>query len=128
MSMEAIGKYLETRRIGRLGVDIFVNEMPESCTQGVLLRDRYSGTPIDPYLPKYRQTGYRMAVRSPDYAAGKELAWKASEALTIHGETPMGEVLVKLLRPMNEPRSYRRSIGGLWEFEVDLEAVLISAR
>lgn len=128
MSMEAIAKYLETKRLGRLGTDIFVNEMPESCTQGLLLRDRYSGTPIDHYLPRYRETGYRLAARSTDYAAGKALAWKALDALTLHAETQMGDTLVKQLLPQNEPRSYRRSIGGLWEFEIDLEVVLISAR
>jgi len=128
MSMEAIGKYLETQRLGRLGESIFINEMPETCTHGLLLRDRFSGTPIDHYLPQYRETGYRLAARSVDYAKGKELAWRALEALTIHAETQMGDVLVKQLLPKNEPRAYRRSVGGLWEFEVDLDVTLVSPR
>jgi hypothetical protein len=128
MSLETVAKHLENMRVGRVGVSIFVNEMPESCSLGVLVRDRYSGTPIDHYLPNYRQTGYRLAIRSTTYKEGFDFAWRVVEALTLHAETQVGDTLVKQFLPQNEPRPYRRSAGAFWEFEVDLDAVFISPR
>ena len=62
MNLTGIAKYLEDKKIGRRGKTIFVNEMPLDCEIGIVLRDRYSGTPFDHNLPGYFNTGFRAAV------------------------------------------------------------------
>lgn len=126
MNLEAVAGYLQQQRLGVMGKSIFVNEMPVECDFGVLLRDRYSGTPIDHELPGYRDTGFRLAVRSHDFPKGKEHAWKVLKALTLNGpDVVMADIIVKQMLPQNEPRPYRRSKGGLWEWELDFDTAYV---
>lgn len=122
-----IARYLEQARVGRVGESIFIGEMPTECEQGILLIDSYSGTSIDHELPGWRDTGFRVVTRSPQYEAGMALAEKVSGVLTIRRETPMGgRVLMRQCLPQNDPLPYRRSRGsGIWEFEVDVECIYI---
>jgi hypothetical protein len=123
MNLKPIIAYLEQQELGLGGKTLFRNEMPASCKEGIVLLTGYAGTPINHNLPGYRATGFRMAVRSTDYDAGEELANRAIAALTIQQELQLEEgMLIKQLLPMNEPRPYRRSVAGYWEFEVDVDA------
>lgn len=125
MNLTSMAKYLEGKRMGIQGVSIFVNEMPLECKLGVLLFDRYSGTPIDHHLPGYRKTGFRGAFRSHDYPTCIDLASRVSKVLTIIPETPMDQMLVKTMLPQNDPRPYKRSKGGFWECEVEFDVVYV---
>lgn len=125
MKCEAIADYLESLAIADMG-EIFVHEMPESCKHGVLLMDTYSGTAINHYMPKWRDTGLRLIVRTAQYARGEALATEISNRITTHAETPMGVLLVRKLLPVTEPKPYRRSDGGYVEFEVELEITYIA--
>jgi hypothetical protein len=87
--------------------------------------DNY-GTPIDHELPNWYNTSFRLVIRSADYASGLKLALAASKELTIRQDVDIvGEMLVKTSLPVNKPRPYRRSQGGFWEFEVDMDIVYI---
>lgn len=121
MELKAVADYLEAQGQGVMAETIFIGEMPADCTAGVLLMDRYSGTSIDPYLPKYRHTGFRVAIRNADYELGKLHAKAINRALYIRFDTQLPGILVKQMIPQNDPRPYRRSVGGYWEFEVDFE-------
>lgn len=121
MELKAVADYLEAQGQGVMEESIFIGEMPAACTVGLLLLDRYSGTMIDPYLPKYRNTGFRVALRNPDYNNGLAHAKAVNRALYIQDDTTMPGILVKRMVPQNDPRPYRRSVGGFWEFEVDFE-------
>lgn len=127
MKLKEIATYLEQKRIGKVGETIFVGEMPLECDKGILLMDTYAGTAIDHELPGWRDTGFRMVVRSADYESGFALAEKASELLTIRSQVQIGpKMLVRLSLPQNDPLPYRRSKGsGIWEFEVDVECIYI---
>jgi hypothetical protein len=126
MNLRSIAQYLEAASLGSRGLTIFITEMPSTCKEGILLMDRYSGSPIDHELPGWRDTGFGMVVRSAEYDAGYALASRASIELTIQQETDMEELIMRQCLPYNEPRPYRRSVGGFWEFEVDLECTYIS--
>lgn len=120
MNLEPIVTLLEESECGRAGRTIFINEMPAECRQGILLLDNYHGTPIDHYLPGYYATEYRLIVRSTEQAAGRALCQKALSALTVHGDRTVDDTTIKQMLPITLPRPYRRSVGGYWEFEVDI--------
>ena len=125
MKLNEVAMYLQARRLGTVGQNIFVLEMPASCSAGILLMDTYSGSRIDHELPGWRDTGFRLVVRHPDYSAGEALAEQASAALTLQRDVQMGSILVRRMLPYNDPKPYRRSEAGVWEFETDVETTYI---
>lgn len=122
MDLKAVAQFADSSGLGTIGTSIFVGEMPAGCLAGILFLDRYSGTPINPDLPKYRVSGFRTAVRHADYEAGLTLAKRVNKAFTIFRETQMTGIRVKQMFPQNDPRPYRRSVGGNWEYEVAFDA------
>lgn len=125
MNIEAIADRLATAGLGINGKTLFATEMPTSCKKGILLMHPYYGTPIDHELPGYFVTEFRLVVRDTDYPAGEALAKAASAALTIKLDGTVGTMLVKKMLPQNLPRPYRRSAGGYWEFQVEVEVVYV---
>jgi hypothetical protein len=120
MTLDQITDYLEAMNCGRIGKTLFQYEMPAECKEGLLLLNGYYGNPIDHYLPGYRVAEVRLSGRSTDLKRVEELVERASKALTIQGgsESITG-IYLKQSLPQNEPRVYRRSVGGYWELEVD---------
>lgn len=125
MKLNEVAMYLQVQHLGTVGRNIFVLEMPLSCNAGILLMDTYSGSRIDHELPGWRDTGFRLVVRHPDYSAGETLAERASAALTLQRDVQMGSILVRRMLPYNDPKAYRRSEAGVWEFETDVETTYI---
>lgn len=127
MNLKAIAEHLQTQGIGTIGTTLFETEMPASCNQGVLLLGPYSGASINPELPDYYETDFRFVVRSTNYEQGQVLARQASRALKIDLGLRLGAMHINTSRPLNLPRPYRRSVGGYWEFEVDVFIVYTEA-
>lgn len=124
MNLEAIATHLALKtRLARKS--IFVTEMPLACNIGILLMGDPGGTAINHELPGYYPTEFRVVVRHTDYVNGRELSFKASKALTSHAGFTAGNMLVRQCLPVNLPRPYRRSAGGYWEFEVDVEITFV---
>lgn len=125
MNLIPIANYLAENECGIVGASIFVTEMPSSCNIGILLMDAYHGTEVDPDLPDYYATEFRLVVRDTDFANGSALAKNASALFKSHAGFSAEELLVRMSYPMNLPRSYRRSVGGYWEFEVDIAITFV---
>lgn len=130
MNLEAVAHFLEAKRMGRQGESIFVTSMPIEAQEGILLLDTYAGSKIDHELPGWRETGFRMVVRHPSYSDGKKLAERVSDVLTLQKTTPMGtartgQIEMRLCLPVNDPKPYRPSEAGAWEFEVDVECTYL---
>lgn len=125
MRLQAIANYLQEMEQGVNGKDLFVLEMPLECQKGILLMDAYAGTRINQDYPGWRETGFRVVVRSSDFAYGRGLAKSVATALHIKRETVMtddeGSIIVRMCYPVTDPHPYRRSGAGVWEFEVDIE-------
>lgn len=123
MNMDPLAKRLQDFKCGLEGRTIFVNEMPAGCNTGLLLISNFYGTPVNQELPDRYETEFRLVARSPEYKAGGALAKKATDAL----RTQMGYIAetmsVSVCYPETLPRAYRRSVGGYWEFEVDMRIV-----
>jgi len=128
MMLSAIADWLQLKGCGTVGTTIFEYEMPSACKDGILLMDSYYGTPINHEMPGYHAAEFRVILRATDLVPGRELAVRASAALTIKTDAPFGaKYIVKQSLPENEPRVYRRSKGGYWEFEVDVQCVWVDA-
>lgn len=130
MNLEAVAHYLESKKLGRQGETLFVTEMPMEAATGILLMDTYSGSKIDHELPGWRETGFRLVVRHGTYSEGKKLAERASDALTtqktlVMGTAKTGQIEMRLCLPVNDPKPYRTSEAGTWEFEVDVECTYL---
>lgn len=121
MNLTAIVDYLVS--VGSLklkkGTNLFASSMPAECQNGVLLLGPYHGSPINHELRGLVRTEFTFIVRATDWDKGDAQARAVIKALTTYGDRKMGSILVKQLLPLNEPRDYRRSAGGFWEFEVD---------
>lgn len=127
MNLEQLAKRLQDNKCGLLRKTIFVAEMPPSCDEGVLLLDNYYGTQINQYLPDYFDTVFRVVVRSTDYNAGLALAKRVTQTLRTESGYVAGTMTVNQCLPQTLPRSYRRSVGGYWEFEVDMDVVFVES-
>lgn len=125
MKLKEVAGYLAAEGLGVIGTSIFVGEMPAACKAGILLMDTYSGSRIDHELPGWRDTGFRVVIRHEAYDAGELLAERAITALTIQRDVQMGSIFVKRMLPYNDPKPYRRSEAGVWEFETDVETSYI---
>jgi hypothetical protein len=122
MKLDPLVDLLEAADCGTSGETIFTYKMPVECVEGILLQDSYFGTPIDWDLPGYRRGQFRLVTRSRDWDAGNALAQAASDALTMQQPVQLDGMLMKQCLPQNDPRSYHRSAGNYWEFEVDFNA------
>lgn len=125
MNLSPIGNYLHAQRLGVLGKTLFEVEMPATCDRGILLMDAYHGTPRDPYLPGYHVTEFRVIVRAVDHQDGLALAEAVNAALDFKEERQLDNFIVKQMFPMMEPKAYRRSAGGYWEFETDVAITFV---
>lgn len=124
MNLKSVADYLANLEYGLEGKTLFVNEMPSSCLGGILLLDSYYGTATDPYLPDFYRGEFRLVVRSADYSTGSALIRRTVKQLnTMTGQ--VGDLAVYRAFALNLPRDYRRSVGGYWEFEVDMNIVFI---
>lgn len=125
MKLTEVAVYLAAEGLGVIGQSLFVGEMPATCTRGILLMDTYSGSRIDHELPGWRDTGFRVVIRHDNYEAGEALAEQVSAKLTLQRNVQMGSILVRMMLPYNDPKPYRRSESGVWEFETDVETIYI---
>lgn len=121
MNLESIAQYLQDEQLGVMGRSIFVNAMPATVTEGVLLLPPYGGTPINHYIPGYYHSDFRLVARAVDFARAQTLARSCSIALDKNQAVSMGDVRVTRCMPMNLPRPYRPSDGGYIEMEVDFD-------
>jgi hypothetical protein len=127
VNLEPIAKLLQSRGAGKIGEQIFVNEMPADCEHGVLIIPPYPGTPVNHYVRGWKRAEFRLAVRSTDYARGATYADKVHGMLTVYGELLVPGLLIKQLLPSTYPRPYRKSSGGVVEFEIEMEIVAVDA-
>ena len=103
------------------GKDIFVFSMPETLTEGILLKDAALGTMIDHELPGYFPTEFQVIIRAREYAEGEEKAEAVSNTLTILNQT-IGALNVNYIRPRHVPIVFPVSEGDYLEWLVIFDA------
>ncbi len=124
MNLESVAERLELDGVGWRGSDIFVSHLPTEVERGILLRHSYTGTPIDPELPGYRNTRFSVATRAKTYKEGVDLMWAVINSITV-ARVQMTNMDVKLIRARTEPIPFPMSPAGMFEFLVIFEAVYV---
>jgi hypothetical protein len=124
MNLESVAEMLEDAEVGIQGTDIFVEFIPASCSQGILLRQPFGGTQIDYDLPGYRKTSFMLIARAKTYSAGKTLIDNAVAALTVDNEE-VTNMHINYMRPQTDPFFYAPSAGGNVEFVVHIDACYV---
>ncbi|WP_374335527.1 minor capsid protein [Methyloversatilis sp.] len=103
------------------GRNLFVNQMPADI-EGILLKESYAGTEIDPYMPNMRRGNFQLVARGRDYAATKQLIESVASTLNMQ-ERNFAQIRIKTCVQMSEPVSFMISEGGMTEFSVKFFAV-----
>jgi hypothetical protein len=126
MLLETMLDYLEFKRLGTQGKNLFIGEMPAACEEGVLLLDRLGGNSINIETPR-RRVGvmFSAAVRSRNFNSAKDLATRTFKEITILRPLTYKGIYFQRVMPIEDPRFYRRSAGGMMEFEVEFEATYV---
>ena len=126
MNLDVVTSILEAAGVGRLGIDLFQDHMPDDVPVGCMVRLPVDSIAVSGYLPTYFRSGKVQAiVRAPSYEVGKALAGKVFKVLTIDQRTEFkgeeGELLMLIhhLRPTALPVSYARTPGNLTEWSVN---------
>ena len=123
MKFESVIEYLQPL-IPELvqGKTVFINQMPMNPEIGVLFKQSFAGTEIDPELTGRRRAKFQVAVRCKKYDQGKILVDKIVKELTVR-EVQMNGIFVHVMRALNEPVSYMLTVGNNYEFSVNLSAI-----
>ena len=124
MNLEAVAERLEQDGVGEQGKTIFINHMPDTCQDGILLRLPFGGTPIDYELPNYRTTEFWVVSRAKDYLAARDRIEQAVASLNNpHGAgTSLTGMKVNYIRATTEPVHFPKTAGNYLEFLVIFEA------
>jgi len=121
MKLNSIAEILVDAGVGTLRKDIFINFMPGDLTEGILLRDGFSGTKINHYLPGFHKTDFQLIVRSKKFQDGEALIEAAILALTINTRAIHGDMDIHNMRPRSLPFAYPLSPGNLTEFVTQID-------
>lgn len=122
MNLMPIAKLLHDKGIGKLESSIFINMIPASATNGILLRNPLAGTKIDYEMQGYLNAEFQVIVRATNYPLGEETMKKIFAALTLDKAAVHG-LNITLCYPTFEPVVYPLSDGNLLEFSTDFRIV-----
>jgi len=124
MELEPIAALLEQNGCGVQAQSIFINEMRVGDS-GILLKASYKGTVINPEMPGYYKGEFALVARGAGYAQTRALITQAMAVLNIKGDTQVGPMLVKYLRPRTLPVSYPIPASGLVEFVANIDCAYV---
>ena len=124
MNLFPIAQTIEEAGLGVMADTIFINMIPVDCQEGILVRNKLSGTQIDYELPGYYKTRFQVIVRTRTVPAGEEVMSQIFDALTLC-EASVYEMYVRYCRPVTMPITFPLSKGNLLEIAADFEIVFI---
>jgi hypothetical protein len=126
MNLLPISDKLQALNLGVEGTSLFVDMMPSETVNGILLRNRLSGTPINWYLPGYLKGQFQVIVRAQTYDEGLALMNQVTSALTLY-ETSLGAIYIKYMRPKMLPVVFPLSNGENIEYSVYMDVCFTEA-
>jgi hypothetical protein len=121
MKLDSVAQILEDAGVGTIKRNIFINFMPGDVKEGILLRDGFSGTKINHYLPGFHKTDFQLIVRAVKFQDGEALIEAAILALTINTRAIYGNMDIHNMRPRSLPFSYPLSPGNITEFVTQID-------
>ncbi|KVH64512.1 hypothetical protein WS89_04305 [Burkholderia sp. MSMB1072] len=125
MNLEMFVPKLVAADLGKPGVSIFINEMRAGC-DGIMLKESYKGTAIDPNLPKFYRGEFAIVVRKNGYTAARALAYDAMNTLASMLEETLDDgTQIKYVIPRHLPIGYPIPQSGLQEFVVNIDCAYV---
>lgn len=119
----ALARRLEEKGCGKCSKDIFVDTLPSESATGIVLRSSISGDKIDYELPGFMKATFRLIARASNHGVGQDMLQKASDALYIEQDTVVGNMNVRVCRPITTPMIFPLSNGNLREFSVNMRII-----
>lgn len=123
MNLMPLMNRLESLGLGTRGNDLFLNVLPADATQGTVLRDSLSGTPINYEMPGYFKATFAVVVRIPlaDYQSGLDRMKTLTNALTLQN-LQVENQFFKFVRPRTQPVTYPLANGAVLEISTRFDA------
>ena len=136
MQVEQIAAIIAAANLGVSGTTLFVNTMPATVMNGIVVLPSLSGNQIDWELGSrfMNNATFQIIVRVPTdkYRVGYNLAESISKTLTIQTDTDISAIgtdipacKILYMRPKHEIISYPRTQSGYIEFSVNYEMAYI---
>lgn len=118
--LQAISDMIVDAGLGVVGVNLFLYHSPAKVQECIILYPSNDPPMIDPELPKYFKAKFQTIVRSNEHDTGFALCKNLEETLTqFNVELPT--MSIRFIRPLYQPRVYRRSDSGALEFSITYE-------
>jgi len=125
MKFEPLADYLDGQGIVTKGQTLFIHYMPQTIKIGALMLGKLTGTPIDPELPGYYKTGFRIIVRHQDIVDGLAMANQIKDALNMRNVELPG-MSIRYIVPKHEPVLFPISEGDHLEISINFDAVYVA--
>lgn len=110
--------------VGTVGVDLFTYSAPAQIGECIILYPSNDPPVIDPQTPFYFRGRFQTIVRAKTHEAGFAKCAALAAALTKHNvEGTLANF--KEIRPLTQPRVYRRSDSGALEFSVHYQVTYV---
>ncbi len=106
-------------------VPIFINYMPETVTEGILLIHTLSCAALDPSLPDYKKARIQIVVRATDFESGYALAREALVTFKVIKRHRQDGVFISFIEPLHDPIPFPASKGNYTEFSVNFETAYV---
>lgn len=103
---------------------IFMYQMPDTVTRGILIMAGVGGAQRDQDLPGYKKARLQAVIRATEYQSGYDLANRVITALDKRRQTIESVYILKVV-PLHDPFPFAKSSGGYIEFSVNFEAVYV---
>ncbi|HGL3854464.1 TPA: minor capsid protein [Klebsiella aerogenes] len=120
MFVEGLAMYLVKMGIGKAGSDIFVDAMPQSVKNAIMVTSSTSGIAVDDELRGFFLDSMLVVVRDVSLPAAQKKMKTISDLLPADNITS-NDVFFRMLRPMTLPIVYPRNDGALFEIGLPVE-------
>lgn len=121
MNLMPLANRIDALRMAKLGVDLFLQQLPQEAEEGVLLRSPLIGTKINHELPGYYKSTFQLIVRGHDVEVISARTARIVKAITFIAETKLGAQTFKYCRPDHLPSIFPLSEGNLLEASVTFD-------
>jgi hypothetical protein len=118
--LESIANILQAAGIATLGQDLFLYHAPAEVENCTILYPSNDPPLIDPDTPNYFIGKFQTIARNSTYEGGLVISKRIGDALTLFN-TDTSQMFIKTVRPLFQPRVYRRGGSGILEFSVSYE-------
>jgi hypothetical protein len=125
MRVEGLKNYIEGKGVGVSGVSLFVNFIPDTVKEGIMLSSGLIRDVINYELPGYHRASFQLIARSQQYQTGYDLIAAAAKALTFGSTRDIEGIIYNFVRPQHEAVNYPISSGNLIEFSQHFDACYV---